>query len=222
MDWQQIIRRGLELAGVIEGKDTAVRRRLVAINQTKPRGPVTVVLEDMGPRKISALTAVRKVTGLNLEDVITLAELMLPVPILTNVDQKTADLALEILEAMGAKARVVGGQDQTATRQTKQPQRKTEDAAFAPIPMPEPAQQTEGEWVVVLQDASLLPERIAQILQQMVDWNGAEAAKALANLPQPIFIGVDEATALRAQRELQMYGAVVDVLTWDAYDAQNE
>jgi len=221
MDWQQAIRRMLELLGVVERKDTAVRRRLAAINQSKKRGAVTVVLEDMGPRKISALTAVRKVTGLNLEDVMTLAELMLPVPILTNVDQETANLALELLEAMGAKARLAGGKKPAAARPEKEAKLESRNAAFAATAMPEPV-KAEGEWVVVLQDASLLPERIVQILQRLVKWSAAEAVKAVADLPQPIFIGVDEEAALRAQRELQMYGAVVDVLTWDAFDAKNE
>jgi ribosomal protein L7/L12 len=224
MDWQQVIRRILQLLGVIERKDTAVRRRLAAINQNKPRGSVSVVLEELGPKKISAVTAVRKVTGLNLEDALILAEEMLPFPILTNVDQETAELAQEILETMGARVRLVG-HSVPARRPSK---RATETKAriepdmgvVVPMPALEPEPE-EGEYVVVLEDASLLPERVAQVLVRLTGWSQEEAAITVDKLPQPILLGVAEETAFRAQRELQMLGAVVDVLLWAEYDSSS-
>ncbi len=225
-DWNKWIRRALELAGVIERKDTAVRRRLAAVNQNKPRGPVTIILEDMGPKKISAVTAVRKVTNLNLGDALILAEEMLPFPILSNVDQETAELARDILQAMGAQVRLVG----TATpakikpQPTRQPPEKAEKefemGIAVPMPVPEPVAQ-EGEYVVVLENAGLIPERIAQITQKLTGWSQEEAAITVSKLPQPILLGVTEEAAFKAQRELQMLGAVVDVLLWGDYDQAN-
>ncbi len=225
-DWNKWIRRALELAGVIERKDTAVRRRLAAVNQNKPRGPVTIILEDMGPKKISAVTAVRKVTNLNLGDALILAEEMLPFPILSNVDQETAELARDILQAMGAQVRLVG----TATpakikpQPTRQPPEKTgkefEMGIALPMPVLEPVVQ-EGEYVVVLENAGLIPERIAQITQKLTGWSQEEAAITVSKLPQPILLGVTEEAAFKAQRELQMLGAVVDVLLWGDYDQAN-
>jgi ribosomal protein L7/L12 len=225
-DWNKLIRRALELAGVIERKDTAVRRRLAAANQQKPRGPVTIVLEDMGPRKISAVTAVRKVTGLNLEDTLTLAEEMLPFPILTNVDRETAELAQDILQTMGAKVRLVG-----AAAPPKPPAKAARsrpeniEAGFemgiaVPMPDPEPV-IAEGEYVVVLENASLLPERVAQILIRFTGWSQEEADITITKLPQPILLGVTQEAAFKVQRELQMLGAVVDVLLWETYDQAN-
>jgi ribosomal protein L7/L12 len=222
-DWNKWIRRALELTGVIERKDTAVRRRLAAANQNKPRGPVTIILEDMGPKKISAITAVRKVTNLNLEEALILAEEMLPFPILSNVDQETAELARDILQAMGAQVRLIG----TATPAKTKPQptrqhpgntgKEFEMGIAVPIPVPEPVAQ-EGEYVVVLENASLLPERVAQILSRLTGWSQEEATITVAKLPQPILLGVTEETAYKAQRELQMLGAVVDVVLWETYD----
>lgn len=220
MDWNKWIRRALELAGVIERKDTAVRRRLAVVNQQKPRGPVTLILEDMGPKKISAVTAVRKVTNLNLDEALVLAEEMLPFPILSNVDQETAELARDILQAMGARVRLVGSTpaapQRRPTRQAKA-EKAPDFGVTIPMPVPEPTPE-EGEYVVVLENASLLPERIAQILTRLTGWSQEEAALTVAKLPQPILLGVTEETAFSAQRELQMLGAVVDVLRWDAYD----
>ncbi len=222
-DWNKWIRRALELAGVIERKDTAVRRRLAAANQQKPRGPVTIILEDMGPKKISAITAVRKVTGLNLEEALILAEEMLPFPILSNVDQETAELARDILQAMGAQVRLVGTATPAKTKPQpthQRPEKVEKEFAMGiavPMPVPEPVAQ-EGEYVVVLEDASLLPERVAQILTRLTGWSREEAAITVAKLPQPILLGVTEEVAFKAQRELQMLGAVVDVLLWGDYD----
>ena len=224
-DWNKWIRRALELAGVIERKDTAVRRRLAAANQQKKRGPVTIILEDMGPKKISAVTAVRKVTNLNLEDALTLAEEMLPFPILTNVDRETAELARDILQTMGAQVRLVGSSAAVKPKPTRQsqPEAKVETAVpdmgfVLPMPILEPAPE-EGEYVVVLENASLLPERVAQILTRLTGWSQQEADITVSKLPQPILLGVTQETAFKAQRELQMLGAVVDVLLWEAYDA---
>ena len=223
IDWQKLIRKALELGGVIERKDTAVRRRLAVVNQDKPRGPVTVILEDMGPKKISAVTAVRKVTNLNIEDALVLAEEMLPFPILTNVDQETAELARDILQAMGAQVRLVGAATPTKTQPqpTRQQQKKTEKdfemGIAVPMPVPEPVPQ-EGEYVVVLENAGLIPDRIAQITQRLTGWSREEAAITVSKLPQPILLGVTEEAAFKAQRELQMLGAVVDVLLWNDYD----
>jgi ribosomal protein L7/L12 len=225
MDWQQVIRRILELSGVVERKDTAVRRRLAAVNQNKPRGPVTVMLEDVGPKKISAVTAVRKVTNLNLEEAFILAEEMLPFPILTNVDQETAELARDILQTMGAQVRLIGAATPVKAQppSTSQRQEKVDDGfemgIAIPVPVPEPVPQ-EGEYVVVLENASLLPERVAQILVRLTDWSQAEAAITVAKLPQPILLGVTQETAFKAQRELQMLGAVVDVLLWKEFDKE--
>lgn len=220
-DWNKWIRRALELAGVLERKDTAVRRRLAAVNQQKPRGSITIILEDMGPRKISALTAVRKVTNLNLEEALILAEEMLPFPILTNVDQETAELARDILQAMGAQVRLVGATAPVKAQPTRQRPEKAEkgfemDIAVS-MPVPEVVVE-EGEYVVVLENASLLPERIAQILTRLTGWSKEEAEITVAKLPQPILMGVSQETAFKAQRELQMLGAVVDVVLWETYD----
>lgn len=222
-DWQKLIRRVLELAGVLERKDTAVRRRLAAINQNKPRGSVTIVLEDIGPKKISAVTAVRKVTGLNLEDTLILVEEMLPFPILTNIDQETAELAQDILQTMGARVRLVGSttaaerKPARATRPEIKPKTEPEMGIAVPMPALEPTPE-EGEYVVVLENASLLPERTAQILTRLTGWSQEEADITVARLPQPILLGVTQEAAFRAQRELQMLGAVVDVLLWAEYD----
>jgi ribosomal protein L7/L12 len=228
-DWQKLIRRGLELAGVIERKDTAVRRRLAIANQKKPRGSVTIVLEEIGPKKISALTAVRKITGLNLQEALILAEEMLPVPILTNVDVETAELARDLLETMGARVRLVGSST-PARQRPRQPDRPPQERAAevkpesaiemeitAPIPLPEPVQE-EGQYVVILENASLLPERIAQILARLTGWSEEEAKITVDKLPQPIFLGVTQEAAFKVQRELQMLGAVVDVQLWQTYD----
>jgi ribosomal protein L7/L12 len=222
-DWNKWIRRALELAGVIERKDTAVRRRLAAVNQSKPRGSVTIVLEDMGPKKISAITAVRKVTGLELGDALILAEEMLPFPILSNVDQETAELARDILQTMGAQVRLVGAATPAKTKPqpTRQRQEKVEEdfamGIAVPMPVPEPVAQ-EGEYVVVLENASLLPERVAQILSRLTGWSQEEATITVDKLPQPILLGVTQEAAFKAQRELQMLGAVVDVVLWETYD----
>ncbi|MEJ2749943.1 MAG: ribosomal protein L7/L12 [Anaerolineae bacterium] len=222
-DWNKWIRRALELAGVIERKDTAVRRRLAAVNQSKPRGPVTVVLEEIGPKKISALTAVRKVTNLDLGEAVILAEEMLPFPILSSVDQETAELARDILQAMGAKVRLVGATTPVKTQpQAARPrQEKTETGFEMGIAVPKPALEPaaeEGEYVVVLENATLLPERVAQILSRLTGWSREEADITVAKLPQPILLGVTQETAFKAQRELQMLGAVVDVVLWSEYD----
>ena len=223
-DWNKWIRRALELAGVIERKDTAVRRRLAAANQQKKRGPVTIILEDMGPKKIGAVTAVRKVTNLNLEEALILAEDMLPFPILANVDRETAELAQDILQTMGAKVRLVSSGTTVKPKPIRQARPKAEtqttvpDMGFVlPMPIMEQAQE-EGEYVVVLENASLLPERVAQILTRLTGWSQEEAALTVAKLPQPILLGVTQEAAFKAQRELQMLGAVVDVLLWEVYD----
>ena len=222
MDWQKLVQTALELAGVIEKKDTAVRRRLAAINQTKPPGSVTVVLTDVGPKKISAVTAVRKVTGLNLEDVLTLVETMLPIPILTHVDRDTAEIARKLIEAMGASVRLVETSSAKPVpanrRQERDPDQKSKTINATPIPLPEPV-QAEGDYVVILQNAGLLPERISQITRGLTGWGQEETETAVADLPQPILLGVNETAAYKAQRELQMLGAVVDVLLWADYDA---
>ncbi len=221
MDWQKLVQTVLELSGIIERPDTAVRRRLAAINQTKPHGSVTVVLTDVGPKKISAVTAVRKVTGLNLEDVLTLVETMLPIPILTHVDRDTAEIARKLIEAMGASVRLVetaSAKPVPANRQQKRdPDQKSKTINATPIPLPEPV-QAEGDYVVILQNAGLLPERIAQITRGLTGWGQEETETAVTDLPQPIMLGVSETTAHKAQRELQMLGAVVDVLLWEDYD----
>lgn len=222
-DWQKWIRRVLELTGVIERKDTAVRRRLAVANQQKPRGSITVILEDMGPRKISAVTAVRKVTNLNLEEALILAEEMLPFPILSNVDQETAELARDILQAMGAQVRLVGAsapvkaQPQPTRQRPEKADKGFEMDIAVSMPVPEIVME-EGEYVVVLENASLLPERVAQILTRLTGWSREEAAITVAKLPQPILLGVSQETAFKAQRELQMLGAVVDVVLWETYD----
>lgn len=222
-DWQKWIRRVLELTGVIERKDTAVRRRLAVVNQQKPRGSITVILEDMGPRKISAVTAVRKVTNLNLEEALILAEEMLPFPILSNVDQETAELARDILQAMGAQVRLVGAsapvkaQPQPTRQRPEKADKGFEMDIAVSMPVPEVV-LAEGEYVVVLENASLLPERVAQILTRLTGWSREEAAITVAKLPQPILLGVTQETAFKAQRELQMLGAVVDVVLWETYD----
>ncbi|MCP4424569.1 MAG: hypothetical protein GY803_08770, partial [Chloroflexi bacterium] len=65
----------------------------------------------------------------------------------------------------------------------------------------------------------LMPDRIAQIVSRLTGWEREEAETAVADLPQPLFLGVTEAVAHKAQRDLQMLGAVADVLRWDEYDA---
>lgn len=221
-DWNRLIRKALELAGVIERKDTAVRRRLAVANQNKPRGSATVVLEDIGPKKISAVTAVRKVTDLDLGEALILVEEMLPFPILTNVDQETAELARDILQSMGAKVRLVGPGMSAQSQPQRQPKAKRELDLGVAVPMPAPEPVTEeGEFVVVLENASLLPERVAQILVRLTGWSRQEADITVTKLPQPILLGVTEETAFKAQRELQMLGAVVDVLLWDEYDTEH-
>ncbi|MCB9422587.1 MAG: ribosomal protein L7/L12 [Ardenticatenaceae bacterium] len=225
-DWNKLIRKALELTGMIEKKDTAVRRKLAVINQSKPRGPVTIILEDMGPKKISAVTAVRKVTNLDLGDALILAEEMLPFPILTNVNQETAELTRDILEAMGARVRLVGST--TPARMPAQPSRQRPEKTLEqpkigisiPMSVPEPVKE-EGDYVVVLENASLLPERVSQILTRLTGWSREEADITVAKLPQPILLGVTEETAFKAQRELQMLGAVVDVLLWADYDKES-
>jgi ribosomal protein L7/L12 len=224
-DWQKWVRRALELAGVIERKDTAVRRRLAVANQQKPRGAITVILEEMGPKKISAVTAVRKVTNLNLEEALILAEEMLPFPILSNVDQETAELARDILQAMGAQVRLVGAtapvkaQPQPIRQRPEKAGKGFEMDIAVSMPVPEVVME-EGEYVVVLENASLLPERVAQILTRLTGWSREEAATTVAKLPQPILLGVTQETAFKAQRELQMLGAVVDVRLWEEYDKE--
>lgn len=222
-DWNKWIRRALELAGVIERKDTAVRRRLAAANQQKPRGPVTIILEDMGPKKISAVTAVRKVTNLDLGDTLILAEDMLPFPILSNVDQETAELARDILQAMGAQVRLIGAaapvkaQPQPTRQRPEKADKGFEMDIAVSGPVPEVV-MAEGEYVVVLENAGLIPERIAQITQRLTGWSREEATVTVSKLPQPILLGVTQETAFKAQRELQMLGAVVDVVLWETYD----
>jgi ribosomal protein L7/L12 len=148
---------------------------------------------------------------------------MLPFPILTNVDQETAELAQDILQTMGARVRLVGSTTPAKTQQrpTRQRQEKLERTVemgvAVPMPAPDPVPQ-EGEYVVILENAGLMPERIAQITQRLTGWSQEEADITVSKLPQPILLGITEEMAFKAQRELQMLGAVVDVLLWQEYD----
>ncbi|MCP4425252.1 MAG: ribosomal protein L7/L12 [Chloroflexi bacterium] len=217
----EVIRLGLELLGVVEPRGQATRQRLALFNKHQKRGPATVILLDIGPKKISAITAVRKITNLDLNDVMTLVDIMLPLPILTNVDVETAVTARELLEAMGAEVKLTGMPQAKVEIETKteaEPEVGVELAASFPMSEVEPV-QAGGDFVVVLQGAGLMPDRIAQIVSRLTGWEREEAETAVADLPQPLFLGVTEAVAHKAQRELQMLGAVADVLRWDEYDA---
>jgi ribosomal protein L7/L12 len=140
---------------------------------------------------------------------------------LSNVDQETAELARDILQTMGAQVRLVGAAAPVKPQPTRQRPEKVENGfemgIAVPMPVPEVALE-EGEYVVVLENASLLPERVAQILTRLTGWSLEEAVITVDKLPQPILLGVTQETAFRAQRELQMLGAVVDVLLWADYD----
>jgi large subunit ribosomal protein L7/L12 len=223
---REVIRLFLELAGVVQPRGEAVRQRLALFNRHQTPGPATVILLDIGPKKISAITAVRKITGLDLNDAITLVETMLPLPILTNVDRETAVIARELLETMGAEVKLTG-----MPPEKKKPKRKEERPLSQQPELPEPiaalpmpgtavAAPSEGEYVVLLQRAGLLPERIAKIVASLTGWGQAEAEKAIADVPQPILLGVTQEAGYKAQQELQMLGAVVEVLRWDEYDTE--
>ena len=54
-----------------------------------------------------------------------------------------------------------------------------------PMPVLEPAQE-EGDYVVVLENASLLPERVAQIFVRLTGWSQEKTAITVAKLPQPM------------------------------------
>ncbi len=218
MELNQLIRKIMELTGVIESRQQVVRRRLAAVNQAKPRGQVSVILEDIGPKQTSAVIAVRKLTGLNLTDTLTIVNDLLPLAILRQVSPETAVLAQELLESVGAQVRIVGETAKPAGQPSVKAEPLIPDAAGV-IELAEPAPETgEGEFVVILNNAGLLPDRIAQIVQALTGWGLGEVMTAVTQPPHPILLGVDEETAFKAQRELQMYGAVVDVLRWDEYD----
>lgn len=223
-DWKETGRLLLELLGMVEPRGQAVRQRLALFNKHQKRGPVTVILLDIGSKKISAITAVRKLTGLDLNDAMTLVETMLPLPILTNVDQETAVIAREMLEAMGVEVKLTGMPPEKKKPRPKEerssPPQSEPTEPIAALPMPETAvaAPSEGEYVVVLQGAGLLPERITQIVANLTGWGQAEAEKAVADLPQPILLGITQEAAYKVQQELQMLSAVVDVLPWDEYD----
>ncbi|MFQ5421439.1 MAG: ribosomal protein L7/L12 [Anaerolineae bacterium] len=222
MESKSLVRRILELIGAIESKEKVVRRRLAVVNQAKPRGKVSVILEDMGPKQTSAVIALRKLTGLNLTDTLTIANEMLPIAILRHVSPETAVLAQEALQSVGAVVGIVGETGQIAAKNPITESRQMLDADdVIELAAPEP-ETGEGEFVVILNSAGLLPDRIAKILQELTGWRLGEVMTAVTQPPQPILLGVDEDTAFKAQRDLQMYGAVVDVLRWDEYDRRSE
>ncbi len=231
-DWKETGRLFLELLGVVEPRGQAVQQRLALFNKHQKRGPATVILVDIGSKKISAITAVRKVTGLDLNDAMTLVETLLPLPILTNVDRETAVVARDLLAAMGAEVKLTGmpptlkktkpQKERPLSEQRPLPEQPQSSEPIAALPMPETTTITpsEGEYVVVLQGVGLLPERIAQIVANLTGWGQAEVTKTVADLPQPILLGVTQEAGYKAQQELQMLGAVVEVLRWDEYDTE--
>lgn len=83
-------------------------------------------------------------------------------------------------------------------------------------PEPETAVVPGGDWTVLLATAGFLTERISETLQRLTGVTAVEADDWVASAPVVIMREVDEATALKAQRELQMYGAVVEIVEGEA------
>jgi ribosomal protein L7/L12 len=200
----EMIRNVLEAVGVIESKQAMVKKKLGLVSQIKPHGPVTVVVHSLGTKHISAMSAVRQLTGLKLEEIVVLTE-MLPWPLLRNVSLAFALQAQELLEVMGIEVELIGVLSENAQ---VTPLPKTETAASLPA-----AQVTlpTGDYVVWLTEIGLLEERVIEGICRITGVSREEANVLTRQLPQAILVGVDEQTAHLLQRELQMVAAVVDI-----------
>jgi ribosomal protein L7/L12 len=212
----ETIRTILELIGAIESQQTVVKKKLALLSQAKPSGPVTLLVHDAGARKISAITAIRKVAGLSLEDAFVFAD-MLPWPLLRNVSVETAVEALKRLERMGVKAELTGLPTDdvgvSAEEALETDSRRTADRVPA-LP--------RGNFVVELISAGLLENRVIEGLQEYAGLGISRAQTIAHEPPQTIVAGVDEQTAHLLQRELQMIGALVDIRLVEEPEEQSD
>lgn len=200
------IRTLLETLGVVEPKNAALQKRLALLSQVKPQGPVTLMVRDLGKRKMSAISAIRDLTGMRLEDAILLGE-MVPLPILKQVSIDTAIEAKTLLEIRGVTVELIGlPADQPVVKsKKKEPRRK-------PLVKVDFA---SGEYAAILTNVGLLESRVVEALQRHVGLQLEQAVTLVTVLPKPVVVNVDLDSAHRVQRELQMLGAVVEIVTSD-------
>jgi len=200
----ELIRNVLEAVGVIESKQAVLKKKLGLVSQIKPHGPVTLVVRSLGAKPISAMSAVRRLTGLNLEEIAVFTE-MLPWPLLRNVSLDFALQARDLLEVMGIEVELIGVPPEAAQGIAAPKTQAAESLPTAAVTLP------EGDYVVWLTQIGLLEERVIEGICRMTGIGREEARAKTCQLPQPIMVGVDEETAQLMQREIQMVGAVVDI-----------
>ena len=240
----KIIRLILEEIGVLESAKEQLQNRVRQLSAVRSRGPASVVVKGVGDKQRSAISAIRQVSGLSTQEALKFINL-LPAPLLIHVDEKTAVAAGDHLTSRGLIVSVVGIPIRTVkpkevepaeslvdllniidVEPTPPPETPVAELPAASWPEPEQSQPDidvgEGEYVVVLERAGLLTERIESMLPQIAAMTPQMAAKLMSVLPQPILIGVDQATAHKAQSQLQMFGAVVEVTLWELYEKQLE
>lgn len=200
------VRRILELFGAVESREKVVRRKLLLASQAKPQGKASLVVRAVGKKRHSIMSAIRGMTGLDTEEIITLLQ-SLPAPLLMHVSPETAVAAQKALVRLGVDTEIVGlpaGELETL-------ERKIEALADQPGPRTQGLKAQPGPFVVTLTAVGLLGERVLEGVQRI----SGKAAPALADLEQklPLVLlqGVDEETAVKAQTLLQMVGAVVEI-----------
>lgn len=205
MAMNEAIRRFLELLGVIESKQVSVKRKLGLLSQAKPRGPVDLLVHMVGPKNISALAAIRKISGLSLDDALVFSE-MLPWPLLRKVSLEAAEEARERLERVGVEVELRGMSHEKSAllgETNEQTDVKVEKL---------PGTMSAGDYVVTLVEVGLLEHRIIERMRDLIGLSEAQAKSICGATPRTIVSGVDIESAHHLQRELQMMGAVVDVV----------
>ncbi len=198
------IRTILELLGFVESKQAAVKKKLGIVSQAKPRGPVTLLVKDIGKKQIGAISLIRKLTGLTFDEATVVLDI-LPWPLLRNVSLEAAIQAKEDLERVGVKVELIGVPTESGKGKTK--------IGLKPVIMKGDSLPglTAGDYTVVLNDVGLLEHRIIEGMQKYAQLSLEQSQSIIQTLPKPIAVNVDEESAFRIQRELQMMGAVIDV-----------
>ncbi len=206
------------IGGGRERLDAAVRQRMVLWNQSLPKGPMKVVLQEVGENPVEAVKAVHRLTGLDLHEAAVLVARLLPFTIMEGVSVETAEAARDLLVSLGAAVEVI---DMSPCKE--RPQQAKKPAWESVVSLPDAVAEVgdKGSYVVVLEDVGLLSERIGQIVQQLTGWTMAEVETAVSQLPYPLFLDLSEEDAYRVQQELQMFGAVVSVLPWEIYECSS-
>lgn len=228
----KVLRSILETIGAIESQEAKLQQRLRQLSRTLPQGEATLVVRSVGNRENSAVAAIRDATGISLQEALAFLEI-LPAPLLINVSSVAAASAQKTLHVMGVETEIIGVYDPDAARreiEAKAPPAADlaeiagiadmkpidTEKAFASAAHFPPSTMTathveKGSYIVILERVGLLEERVQEGVQTLTGWEDARIEDLFEILPQPVLENVNQETAVRAQTQLQMVGAVVDI-----------